>query len=241
MGQITLLQRLGAEFLGTALLLGCIIGSGIMGTKLAAGNLGGNLESNLVVILLAHSIAIGAILYVLITMLGPISGAHFNPAVTFTFWLKAELSRGDAALYVAAQILGGLAGVWLTHICFELDVIQVSQNARTGIGQWLAEVIATFGLVITILLTLKARESAVPASVGLYIMAAIWFTASACFANPAVTITRAFSDTFAGIRPQDVPMFIIAEIIGAICALWVYKLFYPESVGQAVEVKKAAE
>jgi glycerol uptake facilitator-like aquaporin len=152
-------------------------------------------------------------------MLGPVSGAHFNPAVTAVFALRRDLPASEAVFYVAVQIAGGILGVWLAHLMFDLDVIQASQKIRFGPGQWVAEATATFGLVLTILMTLRANAPAVPMAVGLYITAAYWFTASTSFANPAVTLARALSDTFAGIRPADVPAFILAQFLGAVLAL----------------------
>lgn len=204
-------RRLGAEFIGTAFLLATVVGSGIMAETLAGGNVA--------IALLGNTIPTGAILVVLITMLGPISGAHFNPAVTVTFAMRREISFGDSTAYIIMQVLGGIAGVLAAHLMFDETVMQISQKVRTGPSQWFAEWVATFGLVATILLTLQARASAVPMAVGLYITAAYWFTASTSFANPAVTIARGFSDTFAGIRVSDVPAFVIAQLVGAICAL----------------------
>jgi glycerol uptake facilitator-like aquaporin len=204
-------QRIGAEFLGTAFLLATVIGSGIMAAKLSGGNDA--------LALLGNTLPTGAILVVLITMLGPISGAHFNPAVTGVFWLNREIAPGLAMSYVVAQIAGGIAGVLAAHLMFDLPLLQLSAKIRSGPAQWFAEIVATFGLVLTILATLKTKPSAVPVSVGLYIVAAYWFTASTSFANPAVTLTRAFSDTFAGIRLADVAPFVAAQLIGAFCAL----------------------
>lgn len=210
--RITTGQRLAAEFIGTALLLAAVIGSGIMGERLADGNVA--------VALLANTMATGAILFVLITMLSPLSGAHFNPAVTFVFMLKKELPATMAGAYVLFQIAGGLAGAWTAHVMFEEQVFQISQNVRAGPAQGLSEIVATFGLVFTILATLRARADMVPAAVGLYITAAYWFTASTSFANPAVTIARSFTDTFSGIRPIDSPMFIAAQLVGATIAFF---------------------
>ncbi|MEX3009493.1 aquaporin [Hoeflea sp. TYP-13] len=204
-------RRLGAEFVGTAFLLATVVGSGIMAEALAGGNVA--------IALLGNTIPTGAILVVLITMLGPISGAHFNPAVTLVFAVRRDIPATEAIAYVAVQITGGLAGVWAAHLMFDLEVLQISQKVRTGSSQWFAESVATFGLVFTILATLRARESAVAMSVGLYITAAYWFTASTSFANPAVTIARGFSDSFAGIRPQDVVPFVSAQLIAALVAL----------------------
>lgn len=209
-------QKLSAEFVGTAFLLATVIGSGIMAERLADGNLA--------IALLGNTIPTGAILVVLITMLGPISGAHFNPAVTLVFALKNAISARDSVAYVLVQIAGGLVGVWAAHLMFDEVMWQFSQTVRTGGAQWFAEGIAAFGLVVTILATLKAKESAVAMAVGLYITAAYWFTASTSFANPAVTIARGFSDTFAGIRPTDVPWFIVAQLFGAVLA-WAFCRF----------------
>jgi glycerol uptake facilitator-like aquaporin len=208
---ISTAQKLAAECTGTAFLLATVVGSGIMAERLAGGNIA--------IALLGNTIPTGAILVVLITMLGPVSGAHFNPAVTLIFTIKREISAKTGMYYVAAQVIGALLGVWVAHLMFGETVLQFSQKIRTGGSQWFAEGVATFGLVVTILATLKARKSAVPMAVGLYITAAYWFTASTSFANPAVTIARGFSDTFAGIRPQDVPLFIIAQLIAAVLAL----------------------
>ncbi|MCP4319388.1 MAG: aquaporin family protein [Hyphomicrobiales bacterium] len=204
-------RRLGAECIGTAFLLAAVVGSGIMAESLAGGNVA--------LALLGNTIPTGAILVVLITMLGPISGAHLNPAVTLAFAIKRDIPPMEALAYAGVQITGGILGVWAAHLMFDLDVMQISQKARTGPSQWFAEGVATFGLVFTILATLKARESAVAMSVGLYITAAYWFTASTSFANPAVTIARGLSDSFAGIRPQDVLPFVSAQLIAAIVAL----------------------
>lgn len=207
----TLTQKLAAEFAGTAFLLATVVGSGIMAERLSGGNTA--------IALLGNTIPTGAILVVLITMLGPVSGAHFNPAVTLVFALKKQISRNEAMLYVLVQIVAGLIGVWAAHLMFEENIFQISQKIRSGGAQWFSEGVATFGLIVTILATLKARESAVAMAVGLYITAAYWFTASTSFANPAVTIARGFSNTFAGIRPQDVPWFIMAQLIAAVIAM----------------------
>ena len=212
MGSSTQAQRLGAEFLGTAFLLATVIGSGIMGERLSGGNVA--------IALLGNTLPTGAILFVLITMLGPISGAHFNPAVTAVFALRKELSAVEAVNYVGAQVLGAILGVLAAHLMFEETVLQISTRLRAGPAQWFSEWVAAFGLVLTILLTLKANRAAVAASVGLYITAAYWFTASTSFANPAVTIARALSNTFAGIRPHDVAPFIIAQLTGAVIAAY---------------------
>jgi glycerol uptake facilitator-like aquaporin len=206
-------QRLGAEFLGTAFLLATVIGSGIMGERLSGGNVA--------IALLGNTIPTGAILFVLITMLGPISGAHFNPVVSAVFALRKELPPSEAVTYVVVQVLGAVLGVWAAHLMFEESLLQISTKLRAGPAQWFSEWVAAFGLVATILLTLRANPAAVAASVGFYITAAYWFTASTSFANPAVTIARALSNTFAGIRPSDVVPFIIAQMVGAVCALYV--------------------
>ena len=213
MTDFSMAQRLGAEAVGTGLLLATVVGSGIMAEMLAGGNVA--------IALLGNTIPTGAILFVLITMLGPISGAHFNPAVTFAFALRREISVPNGAAYIAAQIIGGILGVWAAHLMFDLEVFQFSQKVRTGGAQWFAESVATFGLVLTIFGTLRFRPEAVPMAVGLYITAAYWFTASTSFANPAVTIARSLTNTFSGIQPADVFMFMIAQFIGAGIA-WAY-------------------
>lgn len=203
----TLPRRLTAEALGSFFLFAAVIGSGIMAEALAGGNVA--------VALLANTAATGAILFVLITMLGPISGAHFNPAVTLVFAGRGELPWRDVAPYIAAQLIGGLLGAWAAHLMFDLPILQTSLKARAGIGQWTGELVATFGLILTILGTLKTRPNAVPAAVALYITSAYWFTSSTSFANPAITIVRSLSNSFAGIAPHDVPMFVVAQLIGA--------------------------
>ncbi len=205
-------RRLAAEFLGTLFLLTTVVGSGIMAEQLSGGNTA--------IALLCNALATGAILVVLILMFRPISGAHFNPAVTLAFLLRGDINISLASLYWLTQVAAGLTGVFLAHGMFELDVFQLSQQARTGTGQWLAEIVATFGLIATIFAVLKARAEAVALAVGLYITAAYWFTASTSFANPAVTIARAFTDTFTGILPEHVPYFVGAEIIGAVLATY---------------------
>jgi glycerol uptake facilitator-like aquaporin len=206
----TTAQRLAAEMLGTAILVATVIGSGIMAEALAGGNIA--------LALLANTIATGAILFVLITVFGPVSGAHFNPVVSLVFVLRRELGGRELAAYTAAQIAGGLAGTLLAHAMFELPLLQMSAHTRTGPAQWLSEAVATFALLLTILGTLRARPEAVPVSVALVIVAGYWFTASTSFANPAVTIARAFTDTFAGIAPANAPLFIAAQIIGGLSA-----------------------
>ncbi|MGX9354361.1 aquaporin [Roseobacteraceae bacterium S113] len=204
-------QKLSAEFLGTAMLLIGVVGSGIMGESLAGGNVA--------VALLANAVATGCMLYVIITVLGPLSGAHFNPAVTLAFALRGEITTPLALGYTAAQITGGVVGVWLTHLMFDQEIFQLSQTMhRTGVAQWSSEIMATFGLLFVIFGGLRAKPDAVPALVGLYITGAYWFTASTSFANPAVTIARSFSDTFAGIYPGHAPMFIVMQLVGVALA-----------------------
>jgi glycerol uptake facilitator-like aquaporin len=205
-------RRLVAEALGTAFLLAAVVGSGIMAERLADGNVA--------LALLCNTIPTGAILAVLILMLGPVSGAHFNPAVTLSFLLQREIGAGAALAYLAAQIGGGVAGTWCAHAMFEEPVLMLALTARTGPGQWLGEVIATFGLVATIIACVRLRPAATAPAVGLYITAAYWFTSSTSFANPAVTIARSLSDSFAGIRPVDAPAFVAAQCVGAILATW---------------------
>jgi glycerol uptake facilitator-like aquaporin len=203
-------RRLAAEALGTLLLVATVVGSGIMAETLADGSIG--------LALLANTIATGAILFVLITMFGPVSGAHFNPVVSAVFVLRRELGWGLAAGYALVQIAGGVGGTILAHAMFEQPLFQFSAHVRTGFAQWLSEGVATFALVLTILGTLRARPALVPATVALVIVAAYWFTASTSFANPAVTIARALSDTFAGIAPNDALLFILAQMIGGLVA-----------------------
>jgi glycerol uptake facilitator-like aquaporin len=216
-------QRIAAEALGTGLLLATVIGSGIMGERLAGGNVA--------LALLGNTLATGAMLVVLITALGPISGAHFNPAVSAVFALKRELPPSELAAYVLAQIAGGIAGVLIAHGMFEESLFQLSTKARSGPAQWLSEAVAAFGLVLTILLTLRANPAAAATTVGLYITAAYWFTASTSFANPAVTIARALSDTFAGIRPADVAPFIVAQLAGAAAAMFLSRWLASKEIG----------
>jgi glycerol uptake facilitator-like aquaporin len=208
--QFDLPRRLVAEFLGTAFLLATVIGSGIMGSSLADGNSA--------IALLGNTIATGAILAVLILIYGPVSGAHFNPAVTISFVLQRSLGWRDAVLYIGVQLLGGLFGAAIAHIMFGEPLFAASTTARTGLAQWTAEGVATFGLVATILGCVRFRPEAVAYAVGLYITAGYWFTSSTSFANPAVTIARSLTDTFSGIRPIDAPGFIAAQFIGAVVA-----------------------
>lgn len=215
----TIAQRAFAEWLGTAFLLAAVVGSGIMAQKLAGGNVA--------LALLCNTIPTGAILVVLILMFGPVSGAHFNPAVTLALALRGDTTWPGAAVYVLAQVAGATVGVWLAHLMFELPVWQTSLTERSGTGQWLAEAVATFGLLMTILGVAAKTPSAVPYAVGLYITSAYWFTASTSFANPAVTIARSMSDTFAGIAPGGIAGFIAAQLVGAALALplarWLWK------------------
>tara|TARA_B100001939_G_C16945647_1_gene620172 strand:- start:702 stop:1382 length:681 start_codon:yes stop_codon:yes gene_type:complete len=203
-------RRLVAECLGTALLLATVVGSGIMAERLAGGNVA--------LALLGNTIPTGAILFVLITMLGPVSGAHFNPAVTLAFWMRREIKLNEALAYVGVQIIGAIMGTLVAHAMFEEILLQISANIRNGPAQWLSEGVATFGLVATILGTLRWRPEAVPTAVGLYITAAYWFTASTSFANPAVTIARSLTDTFSGIAPENAPGFILMQFVGATIA-----------------------
>lgn len=204
-------RPVAAEALGSFLLFATVVGSGIMAERLSGGNVA--------VALIGNSVATGAMLYVLITMFGPLSGAHFNPAVTLVMWLRKELQAKAALAYMAAQIVGGILGVWATHLMFDEAILQFSGKSRTGLGQWTGEFIATFGLILTILGTLRTRPQAIPVSVALYITAAYWFTSSTSFANPAITVARSLSNSFAGIAPADVPYFIIAQGIGALGGL----------------------
>ncbi len=204
-------QKLAAEALGTALLLAIVVGSGIMGAALSPGNDA--------VALLGNTLATGAGLVVLITIFGPVSGAHLNPAVTLAFLIRSEIGLLLAAAYMAAQIAGAIAGVGLAHAMFDLDIVQVSLKARAGAGQALGEATATFGLVLTILGCLRFRPDAIPMAVGLFITAGYWFTSSTSFANPAVTIARTLTDTFAGVRPADAPAFLLAQFSAAALAV----------------------
>jgi glycerol uptake facilitator-like aquaporin len=207
----SLTQRAMAEFLGTAFLLAAVVGSGIMAQRLAGGNVA--------LALLCNTLATGAILPVIILMFGSVSGAHFNPAVSLAFALRGELSWQIAFLYVTVQAVAAIAGVWVAHLMFDLPVWQLSSTVRSGAGQWLAEAVATFGLLLTIFGCLARAPSAIPYAVGLYITSAYWFTASTSFANPAVTIARSVSDTFAGIAPSGVSSFIVAQFVGMFAAV----------------------
>jgi glycerol uptake facilitator-like aquaporin len=210
MQKFDLPRRLAAEVLGTALLVATVVGSGIMAESLT---------KDVALALLGNTLPTGAILVVLITILGPISGAHFNPAVTLIFALKRDLIPRDAMLYMTVQIAGGIVGTVMAHAMFALPLLDVSMKARTGGAQWLAEGVAAFGLVATILAGLRFERPSVPWLVGLYITAAYWFTSSTSFANPAVAVARSMTNTFSGIRPADLPGFIVAELCGAVAAL----------------------
>ena len=204
---ISLIRRLTAEALGTGLLVATVVGSGIMADRLS---------DDTAVSLLGNTLPTGAILVVLITLLAPLSGAHFNPIVSMVMALRRSLPGSELLPYILAQIIGGIAGSLLAHAMFDLPLWQLSQTVRSGPGQWLAEAVSSFGLLLTIILGLRHRPEAIPMLVGLFITAAYWFTSSTSFANPAVTIARALSDTFAGIRPLDLPGFIAAQIGGAL-------------------------
>ena len=209
MQEFDLARRLVAEALGTALLVAAVVGSGIMAQTLT---------HDVALQLLCNTLPTGAALVVLITIFGPISGAHFNPAVSVVFAARRELARAELGPYVAAQLAGGIVGAVIAHAMFALPLIELSTKARTGGGQWFAEGVAAFGLVLTILAGLRFQKSAIPWLVGLYITAAYWFTASTSFANPAVAVARALTNTFSGIRPADVGGFVLAELAGAACA-----------------------
>jgi glycerol uptake facilitator-like aquaporin len=212
-------RRLFAEALGSFFLFATVVGSGIMAEQLAGGNVA--------VALLGNTLATGAMLFVLITMLGPVSGAHFNPAVSLVMRLRGDGSWKSLMATIAVQVAAGILGVWAAHAMFDLPILQTSSHARTGAGQWLGEFIATFGLLLTIIGTLRHRPAAVPGSVALYITAAYWFTSSTSFANPAITLARSLSDTFAGIAPVDVPGFMAAQLAGALAAHWAGNTLFP--------------
>jgi len=206
-----LVRRLGAEALGTGLLVATVVGSGIMAERLAGGNVA--------LALLGNTIPTGAILVVLILGLGPISGAHFNPAVSLVMGLNGGLRWGEVLPYALAQVVGGCLGTLAAHAMFDLPLLQLAAKARTGPAQWFAEFVATFGLLVTIITVVRFRVAAIPFAVGLYITAAYWFTASTSFANPAVTIARALTDSFAGIAPNHVLPFILAQLAGALAGM----------------------
>ncbi len=213
-------RALIAEAVGTALLLMAVVGSGIMGEQLADGNAG--------LALLANAVSTGAMLYGLITVLGPVSGGHFNPAVTLCFRLRKDITTRQGLLYGLAQVVGGILGVWATHVMFGLAVLQQSTTARTGGGQWFSEALATIGLLLMIHGGRRHQPRAVPALVALYITSAYWFSASTSFANPAVTIARGLTDTFSGIMPAHVPMFVVTQLLSAAAATPLLKWLFPE-------------
>ncbi len=213
-------RRLFAEWLGTLFLLAVVVGSGIMAERLSDGNIA--------IALLGNTIPTGAILVVLILIFGPISGAHFNPAVTLAFAIRKEITLIESSAYVLFQVIGGLTGVLIAHIMFDNPLIDPSTTSRTGIGQWTGEFVATFGLVATILGCLKARPKAVPYAVGLFITAGYWFTSSTSFANPAVTISRGMTNTFSGIDPAHIIVFIVVQLIAAATATLVFKWLHDE-------------
>ena len=221
---MTIARKLVAEYAGTALLLAVVIGSGIMGERLAGGNSA--------IALLGNTIATGAGLVVLIHMFGPISGAHFNPVVTLAVMFGGQIDRRIAALYLVAQFAGAVAGAWLAHAMFGEPLFQVSHKLRAGPAQGLSEAVATFGLIGTILATQAKRPDFTPIAVGLYITAAYWFTASTSFANPAVTVARSLSDTFAGIAPSCVPLFVAAQVAGALAGISFFGWLYRETCRQ---------
>ncbi len=219
---VDLARRAAAELLGTGTLVVTVVGSGIMAERLAGGNTA--------LALLGNTLPTGAVLVVLITVLGPISGAHLNPAVSLVLRLRGALEPGDLAPYLLAQATGGLLGTLVAQLMFDLPLLQVGTSARTGLGQWAGEAVATFGLVTTILGCLRFRPEAVPVAVGLFITAAYWFTSSTSFANPAVALARAFTDSFAGIRPVDLPGFVVAQLLGALAATAVMGWLFAEPV-----------
>ncbi|MBF6025460.1 aquaporin [Lysobacter niastensis] len=222
-----LARRLLAEFVGTALLLATVVGSGIMGVALSGGNDG--------IALLANAAATAGALYVLIVLFGPVSGAHFNPVVTLAMRMRGEIGKREAIAYVVVQAVAAIAGVLLAHGMFDLPLLQPGTHARTGMAQWLSEAVATFGLLLTILLGMRHRPAAVPALVAAYIFAAYWFTASTSFANPAVTLARSLTQTFAGIRPVDVPGFVLAQVLGMLAGYAIATLLAPDARTQPGE------
>ena len=231
MSKFDLSRRLVAEALGTALLVTTVVGSGIMAESLT---------KDVALALLGNTLPTGAILVVLITILGPISGAHFNPAVSLVFALKHELTLRDALLYVAVQVAGGIVGTMIAHAMFALPLLDASLKMRSGGPQWFAEAVAAFGLVATILAGIRFQPVSVPWLVGLYITAAYWFTASTSFANPAVAVARSMTNTFSGIRPQDLPGFIAAELCGAVAALMLMNWLLREA-GEGASMMKEAQ
>jgi glycerol uptake facilitator-like aquaporin len=221
-------RRVIAEALGTALLVATVVGSGIMAETLSR---------DVALALLGNTVATGAMLVVLITIFEPISGAHFNPAVSLVFAIKGDLARGDAVLYIFAQVLGGMIGTVVAHLMFALPLITASEHVRTGCAQWFAECVATFGLLITILAGIRFTHASVPWLVGLYITSAYWFTASTSFANPAVAIARSLTNTFSGIRPIDLPGFIAAQLVGALCGMVLLGWLLREPASHVVPLK----
>ena len=219
-----MIRRLIAEWLGTFSLLATVVGSGIMAERLAGGNVA--------IALLGNTIPTGAILIVLILCFGPVSGAHFNPAVTLCFAIRREITVPDSLLYVLTQVFGGISGVLVAHVMFDNPLIDPSTTVRTGLGQWVGEFVATFGLIGSILCCLKSRPDVVPYAVGLYITAAYWFTSSTSFANPAVTIARGFSDTFAGIDPADIAAFVAVQLVAAVLATFFFRWHLEDTAGQ---------
>lgn len=232
MGGYDLPRRLVAEALGTALLVATVVGSGIMAETLT---------KDVALALLGNTIATGAMLVVLITTIGPISGAHFNPAVSFVFAVRRELPKVEAGLYAAAQVAGGIAGTVAAHLMFGLPLVAVSAHIRTGGAQWFSEAVATFGLMLTILAGIRFEPRAVPWLVGLYITAAYWFTASTSFANPAVAIARSLTDTFSGIRPLDVPGFIAAQFAGALAGMALMRWLLRGPAGYVAGIEAEAQ
>lgn len=215
---------MAAEFIGSAFLLATVIGSGIMAEKLAGGNIA--------IALLGNTVATGAILVVLVLIFGPVSGAHFNPAVTLAFRMRRDISGADTALYILAQIAGALTGMLMAHFMFETPLLQISSHMRAGPSQFASEIIATFGLLATIFGCVRHRVEAVPYAVGLYITAAYWFTSSTSFANPAVTLARSLTDSFSGIRPEDAPSFMVAQLIGAVLAAYVFGWLFSQEIAE---------
>lgn len=213
-------RRLIAEGLGSALLFACVVGSGIMAEALAGGNVA--------IALLGNTLATGAILYVLITIFGPVSGAHFNPAVTLVMRLRGEIATRESLAFVVMQLTGGIIGIFVTHLMFDLPILQTSLKARAGIGNWTGEFVATFGLLLTILGSVRYRPDNVPAAVALFIVAGYWFTSSTSFANPAIAVARCLTNSFAGIAPADVPMFVVMQLAGALAALGLSQVLFAE-------------
>lgn len=220
-GTLTLSRRAAAEFIGTALLLADVVGSGIMGERLAGGHVA--------VALLANTLATGAGLVALILTFGPVSGAHFNPVVTLSEVVLGKFGWRDAVAYVHAQFLGGIVGVFAAHVMFGIDGLSWSQHARSGVGQGFSEFVATFGLISVIYSCSRKSPHSMPYAVGAYITAGYWFTASTAFANPAVTLARSLTDTFSGIRVQDVPLFVLAQVVGALAGVCLFRWLLPDS------------